>query len=77
MMPSSRMIMNYWAFISLLSIKYILGGREFSIFTHHKPLIFAFKQKSGKASQRQFRQLKYISQFRTDIQHICENDKTL
>lgn len=49
---------------------YLLEGREFSIFTDHKPLIFAFKQRPEKASPRQARQLEYISQFSTDIHHL-------
>lgn len=50
--------------------KYLLEGREFTIFTDHKPLIFAFKQKSEKAPPRRVRQLDFISQYSTDIQHI-------
>jgi len=55
------------------SIKYFrhnLEGRNFTIFTDHKPLIFAFRQNLDKASPRQFRHLDFISQFSTDIQHI-------
>lgn len=33
--------------------RYLLEARTFSIFTDHKPLIFAFKQKLDKASPRQ------------------------
>lgn len=55
------------------SVKYfrhMLEGRPFAIFTDHKPLIFAFNQKSSKASPRVTRQLNFISQFTTDIRHI-------
>lgn len=50
--------------------KYLLEGRNFQIFTDHKPLTYAFRQKSDKASPRQTRHLDYISQFSTDIIHI-------
>lgn len=57
-----------------LAIKYfrhMLEARDFIIYTDHKPLTFAFKQKLDKASPRQARHLDYISQFSTDIRHIA------
>jgi hypothetical protein len=60
-----------------LALKYFLHmveGREFVIFTDHKPLTFAFQQKSDKCSPRQFRHLEYIGQFCTDIRHISGQD---
>lgn len=50
--------------------RHFLEGREFTIYTDQKPLMYAFKQKHEKASPRQIRQLTFISQFTTDIQHI-------
>lgn len=55
------------------AVKYFrcfLEGRHFKIFTDHKPLTYAFQQKSDKASPRQMRHLDYIGQFSTDITHI-------
>lgn len=43
----------------------MLEGRQFTIYTDHKPLTFAFRQKADKASPRQSRQLEFISQFTT------------
>ncbi|GFY13698.1 hypothetical protein TNCV_4960681 [Trichonephila clavipes] len=43
---------------------------EISVFTDHKPLTYAFRQKSDKCSPRQIRQLDFISQFTTNIVHI-------
>lgn len=57
-------------YASIKNFKHYLEGREFTIFTDHKPLTFAFNQKNEKASPRQMRHLQYISQFSTDIQHI-------
>lgn len=62
------------AFASVKYFKYLLEGRHFILYTDHKPLTFAFKQKLEKASPRQMRQLDYISQFTTDIRHISGND---
>lgn len=50
--------------------QHMLEGREFCIFTDHKPLIFVFHKKLEKTSPRQVRQLDYISQFTTDIRHV-------
>lgn len=55
----------------------ILEGRNFTIFTDHKPITFAFQQKNDKASPRQLRHLDYISQFSTDIQHISGKDNVV
>jgi len=55
------------------AIKYFrnwIEGRNFTVFTDHKPLIYAYQQKSDKALPRQIRQLNFISQFTTDIQHV-------
>jgi len=54
--------------------RHILEGRPFTIFTDHKPIIFAFSQKPEKASPRQFRYLDYIGQFSTDIQYLSGDD---
>lgn len=50
--------------------RHFLEGRTFTIFTDHKPLTFAFQQNANKSSPRQSRQLNFISEFSTDIQHI-------
>lgn len=57
-------------YFSIKQFKHLLEGRNFVIYTDHKPITFAFRQKNEKASPRQFRQLQYISQFSTDIRHI-------
>lgn len=51
--------------------RHILEGRPFSIFTDHKPIIFAFSQKHEKATPRQFRYLEFIGQFYTDIRYLA------
>ncbi|UYV63015.1 K02A2.6-like [Cordylochernes scorpioides] len=57
-------------YLSIKHFKYLLEGREFVIFSNHKPLIYALMKKSEKATPRQLRQLQFISQFSTDIRHI-------
>lgn len=53
--------------------RYFLEGQYFTIITDHKPLIYAFKQRSDKASPRQVRQLSFIAQFTTNIKYIPGN----
>ncbi|GFW71945.1 hypothetical protein TNCV_3221211 [Trichonephila clavipes] len=50
--------------------RYLLEARDFTVFTDHKPLTYAFRQKSDKCSPRQIRQLDSISQFTINIVHI-------
>ena len=57
--------------------KYLLEGRDFTIFTDHKPLIYAFQQNLDKTSPRQTRQLLYIAEFTTDIQFISGRDNVV
>ncbi|GFX60851.1 hypothetical protein TNCV_1311441 [Trichonephila clavipes] len=54
--------------------RYMLEARDFSVFTDHKSLIYAFRQKSDTCSPRQIRQLDFISQFTTNIVHIPGSD---
>lgn len=50
--------------------RYFLEGQIFKVVTDHKPLIYAFSQRTEKASQRQQRQISYISQFTTSIEYL-------
>lgn len=57
--------------------KHMLEARPFTIFTDHKPICYAFKQNSDKASPRQLRQLDFIGQYTTDIQHVKGSDNVV
>lgn len=50
--------------------KHMLEGRDFIIYTDHKPLIYAFTKKNDLITPRQTRYLEFISQFSCKIQHI-------
>jgi cleavage and polyadenylation specificity factor subunit 1 len=51
--------------------RHFVEGRDFTLYTDHKPLQFAFTRKScNKDSPRQVRQLDFIGQFTTDIRYI-------
>ena len=45
--------------------RHMLEARHFTILTDHKPITFAFHQKMGKCSPRQFNYLDFIFQFTT------------
>ena len=57
--------------------RHMVEGRDFCILTDHKPLVYAFQQKAGKASPRQVRQLDFIGQFSTNIIHISGEQNTV
>lgn len=50
--------------------RHFVEGRPFTVFTDHKPIVFAFRKKDGQCSPRQFRYLDLIAQFTTDIRHV-------
>ncbi|UYV76640.1 hypothetical protein LAZ67_14001550 [Cordylochernes scorpioides] len=62
-------------YLAIKHFRHLLEGRQFSVYTDHKPLTYAFQQNLDKASPRQCRHLDFIGQFTTDIRHIagCEN----
>lgn len=56
--------------------RHLLEGRQFTIHTDQKPLVYAFHPKKPSASDkkenpRRSRQLDFISQFSTDIRHVA------
>lgn len=54
--------------------RHLLEAREFTVYTDHKPLTYAFTQIKENSSPRQGRQLDFIGQFTTDIKHIQGKD---
>ena len=59
------------------AVRYVchkLEARHFTFLMENKPLTFAINQTRDKCSPRQFNLLDFISQFITDILHICGQD---
>lgn len=48
-------------YLAVKHFRHMVEGRDFVIFTDHKPITFAFQQKSVKCTPRQFRYLDFIS----------------
>jgi cleavage and polyadenylation specificity factor subunit 1 len=57
--------------------RHMLEERHFTIFTDHKPITYAFQQKRGKCSPRQFNHLDFVAKFTTDIKHISGQDNVV
>ena len=58
------------AFASVRHFRFMLEGREFTIFTDHKPLTHALFRTSPPWSARQQRQLAYLAEFTSSIVHV-------
>ena len=61
-------------FESFRYFRHFLDGQNFAIVTDHKPFIYAFTQKSEKASPQQQRQLSFISQY-TTLERSCQSSE--
>lgn len=57
-------------YLAVKHFQHMLEGRIFSIYTDHKPLVYAFNAKPDRYSPREIRHLDFISQHSTDIRHI-------
>ena len=61
--------------LAVRHFSHFLEGRQFTIFTDHKPLIHCLNMKEPSA--RVFRQLAYLSSFDFSIQHIAGRDNVV
>nr|VZH99584.1 unnamed protein product [Spirometra erinaceieuropaei] len=57
-------------YLAVKHLRLFIEGRDFTIFTEHKPLTFVVRSHSDKYNPRKISHLDYISQFTTDIRHI-------
>ena len=58
-------------YLGIRRFRHYLEGRDFPIFTDHRPLTFAMGKSAEPWSHRQARHLEYISQYSTDIRHVA------
>ena len=63
-------------YLAIKHYKYMLEGRDFIVFTDHKPLTTALGSQTDK-TPRQARYLDYISQFTSDIRHVSGTSNTV
>lgn len=64
-------------YLAIKHFRHMIEGRQVTIFTDHKPLIYSFTQKRDNSSPRQIRHLEFISQFTTDIRFISGTDNVV
>lgn len=62
---------------SIRHFRPFLEGHEFTVWTDHKPLIYAIRSRSDRYSPREARHLDYILQFTTDLRHIAGKDNVV
>lgn len=62
---------------SVQHFRHFLEVKHTTIYTDHKPLVYAFKQRRDKLPPAQLNQLSFISQFTTDIVHVKGEDNTV
>ena len=58
-------------YLGIRHFRHYLEGRDFPVFTDHRPLTFAMAKSAEPWSHRQARHLEYISQYSTDIRHVA------
>lgn len=63
-------------FLAIRHFRYYLEGRDFTVFTDHKPLTSALHSKADH-SPRVATQLDFVSQFTSDIRHIKGSDNVV
>jgi len=61
------------AYLSIRHFRFMLEGREFLLFTDHKPLTSALFRSSPPWKARQQRHLAYVAEFTSSIVHVQEN----
>ena len=64
-------------YLSIKHFRHLLEGRDFTVYTDHKPLTTALSVNSDKYTAREVRHLDYLSQFTTDIRHVKGKDNAV
>ena len=64
-------------YLGIRHFRHYLEGRDFPVFTDHRPLTFAMAKNAEPWSHRQARHLEYISQYTTDIRHVAGKENAV
>ena len=61
-------------YLAIRHFRHSVDGREFAIYTDHRPLVSAIGSSSDRYSPRETRHLDFIYQFSTDVRHVPGKD---
>jgi hypothetical protein len=64
-------------FQAIPHFRFMLEGRRFTLYTDHKPLTTTVRRSTDPWTAKQCRQLAYIAEFTSDIQHIAGSSPLL
>ena len=64
-------------YMAVRHFRFMLEGRQFAIFTDHRPLVAAITRVSPPWSTRQQRHLSFISEFSTDMRYLPGSDNVV
>ena len=64
-------------YLAVKKFRHFIEGRQFTLFTDHKPLTFAFGSASDKWSPRQQRHIAFVSEFATNVRHVRGADNVV
>jgi hypothetical protein len=64
-------------FQAICHFRFLLEGRRFTLYTDHKPLTTAVRGSTEPWTAKQCRQLAYIAEITSDIQHIAGTDNVV
>ncbi len=62
------------AYLSVNHFRHYAEAGKIVVYTDHKPLIHALQSHSDKYSEREFRQLDFLSQFNLEFRHVRGRD---
>jgi hypothetical protein len=65
------------SFLAVRHFRCMLEGNPFTLYTDHKPLTFALSKVAEPWTARQQRQLSFLSEFTSDIQHVAGKDNVV
>ena len=61
-------------YLAIKHFCYFVEGREFQVFTDHKPLTYSLSSNSERYTPQKIRHMDFISQFTANIQHVSGID---